>query len=519
MIPILTPGEMRAVDAASPVSVEVLIERAGSAVARAALRMLGGAYGRNVVVLAGPGNNGADGRVAARRLAARGIRVRIVDLGRDHPTPPTLPASDLVIDAAFGSGFHGAFDAPVIAPDTPVLAVDIPSGVDARTGAVADGCHPWRATRTVTFAALKPGLILGPGAGLCGVVEVVDIGLDVSTATMFLLEPSDLAARVPQRARDAHKWKSAVAVFGGAPGMTGAPSLVAGAAARAGVGMVRVCVPGVALSGTEAVGIALPVEHWVNAAVEAADRCHCAVVGPGLGRSRETRASVRSLLLRLQMPLVVDADAIVALGAQTKAELPAPSRAARRGARPVAGSAPATEPTLLPGQRAVLQATARRVGASAETVAAIPVVPAELVDVLNVLAARPPGSTVLTPHDGEFAHLTGHRPGPDRIEDARSLAQLTGAVVLLKGPTTVIASPDGTIEVVVGDARLATAGSGDVLAGIIGALIAQGIEPSKAAATGALLHAEAALRGHPVGLVAGDLPGLVADVLSDVGSR
>ena len=176
MIPVLTPAEMAAVDAAAPEPVEVLIERAGAAVAREALRLLGGAYGRRVVVLAGKGNNGADGRSAARRLERRGVRVEVIDaLG----APARLPGADLVVDAAYGTGFRGAYDAPE-AGGTPVLAVDIPSGVDGTTGEAAG--LVLAATRTVTFAALKPGLLFDPGRSLSGDVVVADIGLDVRCA-------------------------------------------------------------------------------------------------------------------------------------------------------------------------------------------------------------------------------------------------------------------------------------------------------------------------------------------------
>ncbi|HJR25745.1 MAG TPA: NAD(P)H-hydrate epimerase, partial [Acidimicrobiales bacterium] len=164
MIPIVTPEEMAAVDAAAPEPVEVLVERAGAAVARAALELLGGAYGRRVVVLAGKGNNGADGRAAALRLARRGVRVTVVDaLG----APSRLSDADLVIDAAYGTGFHGGHEAPEVG-DAPVLAVDIQSGVSGDTGEVRG--RALSAVLTVTFAALKPGLVLEPGRSLAGQV-------------------------------------------------------------------------------------------------------------------------------------------------------------------------------------------------------------------------------------------------------------------------------------------------------------------------------------------------------------
>jgi NAD(P)H-hydrate repair Nnr-like enzyme with NAD(P)H-hydrate epimerase domain len=170
VIPILTPAEMGEVDRAAPEPVELLVGRAAGAVARAALELLDGAYGRRVVVVAGPGNNGWDGRVAGELLAARGVVVRVVDA---LDAPELLPPSDLVIDAAFGTGFRGSYEFPD--PDgAPVLAVDIPSGVSGLTGEVSG--RPAHAVATVTFAALKPGLLLGQGPAHCGHVDVADIG-------------------------------------------------------------------------------------------------------------------------------------------------------------------------------------------------------------------------------------------------------------------------------------------------------------------------------------------------------
>jgi len=173
--PVLTPEQMRHVDANSGVSFDVLVERAGHAVAHAARLLMGGTYGRRVVVVAGKGNNGADGRIAARRLEERGAHVVVFDAER---APMRLADCDLVIDAAYGTGFRGEYFAPTTR--APILAVDIPSGVDALTG-VAHGSPP-HATATVTFGALKPGLVLEPGRSIAGEVSVVDIGLDTQRA-------------------------------------------------------------------------------------------------------------------------------------------------------------------------------------------------------------------------------------------------------------------------------------------------------------------------------------------------
>lgn len=450
VIPVLTPAEMAAVDAAAPEPVVELIERAGAAVAREALRLLGGGYGRRAVVLAGKGNNGADGRSAARRLRRRGVRVQVIEA---HAAPYQLPPADLVIDAAYGTGFRGEYRAPLVAPGTPVLAVDIPSGVSGLTGEAAE--RVLAADRTITFAALKPGLLLEPGRSLAGAVALADIGLDVSRATTHLVEGADVAAALPRRRATAHKWDSAVMVVAGSPGMTGAAHLTAAAAQRAGAGMVRLATPGLdddPRRPTEAVGLRLPDDGWAEAVSRELHRFRALVVGPGLGTSLATRGGVRLLLGSAPVAAVVDGDGLAAVGRD-----------------------------------------------------------------LDVVRDRV-AATVLTPHDGEFARLAGDRPGPDRIAAARQLAADAGAVVLLKGPTTVVAHPQGAARVVAaGDQRLATAGTGDVLSGVIAALIAQGVPPFDAAAVGAWLHGRAAALGPDRGLVATDLLALLPDALAEVG--
>ncbi len=437
MIAVLTPTEMAAVDAAAPESAEVLINRAGAAVAATALAMLGGGYGRRVVVVAGKGNNGADGRSAAVRLRRRGVRVDVVDAAS---APERLPPADLVVDAAYGTGFRGSYEAPAT-DGAPVLAVDIPSGVDGLTGR-AEG-RVLAATRTLTLAALKPGLLLPPGRALAGEVVVADIGL-TATARAGVVEASDVRDWLPPRAPDTHKWMAAVLVVAGSPGMGGAAWLAAAAAQRAGAGMVRVASPGGGYESApvvEAVGLALPAERWAAGVLDGLERCHALVIGPGLGAAAATQEAIRAVLAAASVPVVVDGDGLRAIDRD-------------------AGSA---------------------------------------------LRARTTG-TVLTPHDGEYERLTGERPGADRVAAARSLAAATGAVVLLKGSTTVVSDPDGLVRIVTtGDARLATAGTGDVLSGIIGALLARGLSPLNAAAAGAWLHGYAAMLRSAAGFVASDL--------------
>jgi hydroxyethylthiazole kinase-like uncharacterized protein yjeF len=452
VIPVVTPEEMARIDAAATEPVEVLIGRAGSAVARVGARMLGGTYGRRVIVVAGKGNNGNDGRAAAQLLARRGVAVRVIDA---TGAPSRLPPVDLVIDAAYGTGFRGTWSAPDVG-SAAVLAVDIPSGVDGLTGAAADGVLP--ADRTVTFAALKPGLLFPPGLVYTGELEVVDIGLDVSRATTHVVERSDVRDWVVPRAVDTHKWHAAAYVVAGSPGMAGAARLVATSVLRAGAGYVRLATPGGTFdpgAPTEAVAQALPPVSWAGGVLKGLDRFQALVVGPGLGRNDVTTAEVRELVARAAVPVVVDGDGLFAM----------------------AWSAD--------GAGELLRARA--------------------------------APTVLTPHDGEFSLLAGHRPGPDRIDDARRLAGSTGAVVLLKGPATVIADPRGRVLLSTsGDERLATAGSGDVLSGIIGGLLAQQVPAFHAAAAGAWLHGAAARLGPARGLVASDLPGLLPRLLEDL---
>lgn len=452
MLPIVTPEEMREIDAGAWEPTEVLIERAGAAVARAAVRMMGGTYGRRVVVIAGKGNNGNDGRAAARRLAGRGVQVRVLAAS---DLPVRVPPCDLVIDAAYGTGFRGEWRGPDVG-DTPVLAVDIPSGVDGLTGAAAPGVL--RAERTVTFAALKPGLLLPPGSALCGTLEVADIGLDVGRVQAHLVQAVDVRRWWQPRPVDAHKWQAGLAVIAGSPGMTGAASLCADAAMRAGAGIVHLAAPGApfdARTPVEVVRRALPALGWAGEALALLERFRALVLGPGLGRDDGVASEARRVAVEAPLPMVLDGDGLFAVSWSPE------------------GAGPLLRRRLAP--------------------------------------------TILTPHDGEYALLTGDRPGPDRLAAARRLAADTRSVVLLKGPVTVVAHPGGdALVVAAGDERLATAGSGDVLAGIVGALVAQGLPPFEAAAAGAWIHGQAGRSGVSVGLVAGDLPGLVPSVLEQL---
>jgi hydroxyethylthiazole kinase-like uncharacterized protein yjeF len=454
VIPVVTRDEMRAIDAAASDPVDVLVERAGGAVARAALEMLGGAYGRRVVVLAGPGNNGADGRVAAERLRERGASVRVYDAG-DAPT--TVPACDLVIDAAFGTGFRGTWASPEIGQAL-VLAVDVPTGLDADTGAAPPSLL--RADRTVTFAAAKPGHFVGDGPDVVGALTVADIGLPVA-AVMGVVEAVDVSAWLPRRERRAHKWRHAVRLVAGSPGMTGAAVLAAGAAQRTGSGMVVASSPGVddtvlaTRYPVEVVTRPLADAGWSDDVLTDIGRFASLVIGPGLGRDAATVADAVRTVAAAELPTVIDGDGLYAIA---DGESGGPAALRDRDA-----------------------------------------------------------PTVLTPHDGEFERLTGAPPGADRVTDVRRLADDTRSVVLLKGPTTIVAEPGGRAYFVIdGDARLATAGTGDVLAGIIGALLAMGVPALEAAAGGAWIHARAGAKMTPLGLVAGDLIAAIPPVLNSL---
>ncbi len=276
---------------------------------------------------------------------------------------------------------------------------------------------------------------------------MADIGLDVSRAGIHLVDDGAARRSLPVRPRDAHKWDAAVLVVAGSPGMTGAAAMAAGAAQRAGAGMVQLAAPGVSdpFGPVEAVSVSVPEAGWADAIIDGdaidTGRLDAAVVGPGLGTSMATRHQMRQFVRRATMPLVVDGDGLTALGA----------------------------------------------------------------DAGDLLAERS-APTVLTPHDGEFARLAGEAPADDRIDAVRRLAERTGAVVLLKGPTTVVADPAGAVRLVTaGDARLATAGTGDVLAGVIAALLAGGADALDAAAAGAHVHGTAGSLCPDPGTVATDV--------------
>ena len=440
MIPVVTPARMAEIDAAAPEPTDVLIERAGAAVARAAVEVMGGRYGRRVVVLAGPGNNGADGRTAAIRLRRAGVRVTVVSATEP---PKELPGADLYIDAAFGTGLSRPYAPPSrVRPQAPVLAVDIPSGLDGLTGAVLGG-PVWHAQRTVTFAALKPGLLFGDGPAGCGDITVADIGLAVGGADLdacALMTDADIEA-LPAGTGATHKWHAAALVVAGSPGMGGAAALACEASMRSGARMAHLNTP----ADAGVVWFVEAVRSEPPLAVDAGRFAVCAA-GPGLGTGEQAAKRLADALA-LDLPTVIDADGLRLL----------------------------RDPAVA---AAMDQRRTRSVPA------------------------------VLTPHDAELEALTGRRPAVDRIAAARAAAARTGAVVLLKGGPTVVADPLGRARIVSsGDARLASAGTGDVLTGMIaGRLAAFG--PQRLlhrVAEAAHLHGRAASAARGARLLAGDL--------------
>ncbi len=448
--PLFTAAEMRTAEEAYPgfpATAGELMERAGAAVAFEAMRVFPQAH--RFAVVCGGGSNGGDGRIAARFLR---------EAGREAVETDAVEGCDVVIDALFGTGFHGeprpeaaALIARINACGSPAVAVDVPSGVDASTGEVAGAAV--RAALTVTFHARKVGLAVAPGRFHTGEVVVADIGLD-STETAARRALPGLLAQVPRRSAPDSKFTAgAVLVVGGAPGTTGAPVLAAMAALRADAGYVTVAVPQHCLAAVEALAPE-PVKrgfYWEDAeetiAAEAA-RAAVVAIGPGLGRSPEAHSLVAALLARLELPVVVDADALF-------------------GFDPVPRAHP----------------------------------------------------TVITPHVGELARLLDRDSAwvdDHRLEAARAAAERYGAVVLLKGADTIVLAPEGGAVVCdSGPPSLATAGTGDVLTGVVAAFIAKGLDPVTAAAAAAIAHGLAAAAApHQAGLVASDVVSALPRVLS-----
>ncbi len=472
-----------------------LMERAGAGVARVVERLVPEGP---VVVVCGTGNNGGDGLVVARLLRDACRTVTIVRTGEPAklsgdaranlerlPGPPpvdlavgadALADASVIVDALLGTGFagepRGEVGEAIAAIEecaAPVVSVDVPSGVDASTGVVCGAAV--HAQATVTFHAAKPGLWIHPGKAHAGEVEVLDIGIPRGgphDADIALIEPA-VVGLLPRRTALSTKFSSGhVLVAGGSRGLTGAPRMAALGAMRAGAGYVTACVPAsqqaiVASGGPpELMTRGLPdsdgalTPAGVEVVLEAARRGGALALGPGLGRGDHAVAFARALARRAEVPLVLDADGLNAH---------APNSGTHGGGH------------------------------------------------LDDLGART-AATVLTPHAGELARLldtdTDHIAS-ERLAHARLAAVRAGAVVVLKGDDTLVADPSGLVAVSPGDSpALAGAGSGDVLCGVIAALLAQGLEPFEAAAAGVFLHVRAGrlaarAQGGAEGVIASDV--------------
>ena len=485
--PLFDAEEMRSADSWAIEEQDVpsidLMERAGAGLARLTAEVAGAGPIRVVV---GKGNNGGDGLVVARLLRAEGRQVDVLATGDmselkgdartnlerlpgDAPEPfeaKRLEGSGVIVDAIFGTGFEGAPREPargaIVAmseADAPVVACDVPSGVNAASGEIEG--EAVRAVATGSFHGSKIGLHVAPGASHAGEVRVIEIGIPrggptAETAGLITDRVLDL---IPHRPRDGTKFKSGVvAIAGGARGLTGAPTMVALAAARAGAGYVQVAIPEsieqvVELRLLEQMTKGLPDEDGahvpagVDGVKQLAERAGAVVLGPGLGRTDGAMEFARRVALEVETPLVIDAD----------------------GLNAHAGD-------------------------------------------IESLRDRP-GPTVLTPHAGELGRLLeveSDEVNEHRLALARDAAERSGAVVLLKGDDSLVAKPGGPVAVSPGASpALATAGTGDVLSGVIATFLAKRLDAFEAAAAGVLAHAragqEAARRLGADHVVAGDV--------------
>jgi hydroxyethylthiazole kinase-like uncharacterized protein yjeF len=444
--PLYTADEMRAAEAGHDVA--SMMETAGRGVADFILDEFEDAEA--ITVVCGSGNNGGDGRVAARLLRESGLDVLVVE-AQPEDEDKDLGSPDLIVDALFGTGFSGEprpggarLIEQINATEAEIVAVDVPSGVDASTGEVAGAVVD--ASASVTFHGEKVGLVVTPGALHAGFVEVVDIGLEHGE-TAHGRPTLEILEEIPLRAPADTKYTAgSVLVVGGSPGLTGAACLTAMAAFRADAGYVAVAAPRESLPVLETRLLEVVKRPLVDV-FEAVERARTLAIGPGLGRSEETKALVRRLLVETDLPAVVDADALWQL-------------------EPFERSAP----------------------------------------------------TVLTPHSGELARLLDVESAwvdAHRLEAARRAVERFRCVVLLKGEGTIVAEEGEQTLVCPGFPSLATAGTGDVLTGIIGSFLAKGMDARIAAAAGATAHAQAAIEApQQVGLVASDLIEMLPHVLA-----
>lgn len=510
---LVTAKEMKALDVQAQNDYAMpgilLMDNAAQAVAEAVHEALTALEGERVVIFCGGGNNGGDGLGAARWLQSYGVSVRAFVVGaaldavrgdaamelamftkaggrvealstEDDWVLAELAASkaDVLVDALLGTGFHGELEGDVLRAcellnksEKYILAVDIPTGVNADNGAVSE--QAVRADHTVTMALVKTGLLLYPGREYCGDIELADISMPVKLVEEYQSDKYRLTDEIvrellPLRKANAHKGDAGrVVICAGSPGYTGAAALASDAAVKAGAGLVSLYTP---LSSRDVLAIKL-TEVMVHGLLErmpgilgggaasdvasSADAADVLAIGPGLGTSESTQEAVRTILQKITTPVVIDADALTALAGHT--------------------------------------------------------------EILAAMQAQ----KVLTPHPGEMARLTGLEIAEieaDRINVAKKYAEEWQAIVVLKGAPTVIGCPNGTVYVnSTGNSSLATGGSGDVLTGIIAGLAAQEISLQEAAICGVYLHGLAAeLTGIDIGLAAGELAALLPQAREQV---
>jgi hydroxyethylthiazole kinase-like uncharacterized protein yjeF len=446
--PLLDADEMRAAERGH--DTDALMERAGRALAGAVLERYPGA--RRIALVCGGGANGGDARIAGRVLR---------EAGREAEETADVEGADVIVDGLFGTGFRGeprpeaaAAIERVNASPAPVVAVDIPSGVDASTGEVPGAAV--QAELTVTFHGRKVGHEVAPGRFRCGDLVVADIGLEQAPTAVRRVTAA-IVGRIPaKRAADSKYTAGSVLVVGGAPGTAGAVCLAAEAAFRADAGYVAVAVPEAVLGAVEG-RLLEPVKRaWAEggaaaAVLEAAERAGAVAIGPGLGRGDEARGLVRRVLRGLGVPVVVDADGLFGLE---------------------------------PVERAAL--------------------------------------TVLTPHEGELARLLARESAwvaAHRLEAARAAAGRYRAHVVLKGADTLVVSPGGAVLVcALGTPALATAGTGDVLTGVVAAVLAKADEPGPLDVAAAVALQQLASRlVSPRGAVASDVAAALPRALAEAG--
>lgn len=510
---LVTAKEMKALDVQAQNDYAMpgilLMDNAAQAVAEAVHEALTALEGERVVIFCGGGNNGGDGLGAARWLQSYGVSVRAFVVGaaldavqgdaalelamftkaggrvealstEDDWVLAELAASkaDVLVDALLGTGFHGELEGDVLRAcellnksEKYILAVDIPTGVNADNGAVCE--QAVRADHTVTMALVKTGLLLYPGREYCGDIELADISMPVKLVEEYKSDKYRLTDEIvrellPLRKANAHKGDAGrVVICAGSPGYTGAAALASDAAVKAGAGLVSLYTP---LSSRDVLAIKL-TEVMVHGLLErmpgilgggaasdvasSAEAADVLAIGPGLGTSESTQEAVRTILQKITTPVVIDADALTALAGHT--------------------------------------------------------------EILAAMQAQ----KVLTPHPGEMARLTGLEVAEieaDRINVAKKYAEEWQAIVVLKGAPTVIGCPNGTVYVnSTGNSSLATGGSGDVLTGIIAGLAAQEISLQEAAICGVYLHGLAAeLTGIDIGLAAGELAAVLPQAREQV---